>query len=110
MSVHRCSLVLGALSFLFALSACTVPLTAAGAKVRVIPESQAKTCKFIDVVSTSSLNSANPDPEQGARIFALNRVAQLGGNALWIKTTQTTPSQYAGKKDVSLSGEAYNCP
>jgi hypothetical protein len=85
-------------------------LTPAGQGVRVINEEQAKNCRFLDSGSTNSQNTLSENPEQEARVRAMNRVAELGGNALRIVSTNQQMSPSGVGSMFSLTGEAYRCP
>lgn len=76
---------------------------------RLISEEQAKSCTFIDALTTFNTHTMVDDPPTDARNRALNKVGQLGGNALVIKNTnlQLAPSGVGGI--FTLTGEAYRC-
>jgi hypothetical protein len=99
------------LALLGGASGCATTELAAGAKnVRMVSQEQAKRCKFIDAVSTNNTNTLSKNPELDARNKALNQVAQRGGNALYIKTTNTQIAPSGVGALFLLSGEAYTCP
>ena len=101
--------VMGAAAF--ALAGCaTVELTPAAQNVKVISAEQAKACKFVDAVSTTNSNTLVSDPEADARGYAMNKIAEKGGNALLIKATDFKPSPSGVGGMFSLTGEAYICP
>jgi hypothetical protein len=106
--------------FKVALSACllagvlagcveTSALNPAAQGVRVVSQEQAKSCKFLDSVSTNSGNTLNEHPEQEARVRAMNRVAEFGGNALRIVSTNQQMSTSGIGSLFLLNGEAYLC-
>lgn len=78
-------------------------------QVRIISADQAKQCKFIDAISANNTNTLSKNPEEDARNRALNRVAERGGNALKISTTNTQVAPSGIGSIFSLSGEAYLC-
>ena len=89
---------------------CAVaPLTDAGASVRVISDNEAKNCQFLNSVSANNQNTLSKDPETDAKNRAKNQVAELGGNALLIKTTQMQGSSSGIGGVFSLRGDAYRC-
>jgi len=95
---------------LVAVQGCAVtPVSSQAQNVRVISEAQSKNCRFINTISTNNGNTLSENPEEEARNRALNRVAELGGNALRIVTTnqQVAPSGVGSL--FALTGEAYSC-
>lgn len=104
-------LIAGALGFgLAVLTACSVtPPTQAALNVRVISEEQAKQCRFVDSVSTHNNNTLSSSPQTEARNKALNAVADKGGNALRIISTNTQASDSGVGSIFHLTGEAYAC-
>lgn len=84
-------------------------LTPAAKTVRTISAEQAKRCKFIDSVNANNGNTLSENPEQEARNKALNRVAELGGNALRIITANNQIAPSGVGSVFSLNGEAYAC-
>jgi len=100
------SLLVGALL----INGCAVaPLNPAAQSVRIISDDEAKTCQFLDVVSTNNQNTLSKNPEEDARNRAKNRVAELGGNALRIKRTDNRIAPSGIGSIFTLSGEAYKC-
>lgn len=92
------------------LGACAVTeQTPQAQQVRIISADQAKHCKFIDTISANNTNTLSKNPEEDARNRALNRVAERGGNALKIITTNTQVAPSGLGSIFSLSGEAYLC-
>ena len=83
--------------------------TPAAKSVRVISEQQAKVCRFLGNISTSNDHTLISDPERDARNKALNRVAELGGNALRISSTNTQIAPSGVGSIFSLNGDAYAC-
>jgi hypothetical protein len=77
--------------------------------VQIISAEQAKTCTFLDSVSSNNSNTLSENPEQDARNKALNRVAERGGNALKINITNTQIAPSGIGSIFTLSGEAYKC-
>lgn len=106
--VKYASLLVGALLT----HACTVavePLSPVAQSVRIISDDETKGCQFLDAVSTNNRNTLSENPEEDARNRAKNRVAELGGNALRIKSTNTQIAPSGVGSVFSLSGEAYKC-
>jgi hypothetical protein len=96
--------------FAFVSHGCAVtPVSPTAQNVNVISEQQAKSCRFLDNVSTNNGNTLSQNPEQEARNRALNRVAELGGNSLRIVSTNTQIAPSGIGSIFSLSGEAYIC-
>jgi len=85
------------------------PLNPAAQNVRIISDDQAKSCQFLDAVSTNNQNTLSKNPEEDARNRAKNRVSELGGNALRIKSTNNQIAPSGVGSIFSLSGEAYKC-
>jgi len=83
--------------------------TPAAQNVRVISEQEARRCKFLDTISTHNNNTLSKDPHQDARNKAMNRVAELGGNALRITGTNEQASSSGVGSFVVLNGDAYKC-
>ena len=81
----------------------------ASLNVQLISAEQAKTCKFIDSISSNNSNTLSKNPEQDARNKALNKTAERGGNALKIGTTNTQIAPSGLGSIFTLSGEAYKC-
>jgi len=101
---------LAALSFSLSVGACAVSqLDPAAQNVRVISEGQAKACRFLDSVNANSQNTLSENPEQEARVRAMNRVAALGGNALRIVSTNQQMSTSGVGSLFIINGEAYSC-
>ena len=97
-------------AFLSALVGCAVtPISAEAQNVRMISEQEASSCRFIDAVSSNNSNTLSQNPEQEARNRAMNRVAELGGNALRIITTNNQIAPSGLGSIFSLTGEAYSC-
>lgn len=89
---------------------CAVaPLNPAAQGVRIISEDEAKGCRFLDAVSANNQNTLSKNPEEDARNRAKNRVAELGGNTLRIKSTNNQIAPSGVGSIFSLSGEAYKC-
>ncbi|PCI74800.1 MAG: hypothetical protein COB20_14380 [SAR86 cluster bacterium] len=94
----------------FMLQACAVTgISPEGANVRVISETQASDCVFVDNVATSNSNTLIEDPQQDARNKAFNRVAVLGGNSLRIVSTNSQIAPSGLGSIFTLSGEVYRC-
>lgn len=90
------------LVLLSSLAGCATNLTSAGEKVRIITESKRNNCEFIKIVSyRAGLGSDKPG---SALKGALNEVAKLGGNGLYIITNIVHWADGA-----TVSGEALNC-
>ena len=91
-------------------SSCAVTqLDPAAQSVKTVSESAAKSCTFLDSVSENNRNTLSKDPQADARARAYNRVAQLGGNSLLIKSTDTKVSPSGVGSIFTLQGEAYRC-
>lgn len=89
---------------------CAVtPISSQAQNVRVISKTQSKSCKFINTISTNNGNTLSKNPEEEARNRALNRVAELGGNALQIITTNQQVAPSGLGSIFALTGEAYLC-
>ena len=89
---------------------CAVaPLNPAAKSILIISDEDAKDCQFLDTVSSNNQNTLSKDPEEDARNRAKNRVAELGGNAMTIKTTNTQIASSGVGSIFSLSGDAYKC-
>lgn len=102
--------VLAACISTIVLQGCAVTqLDTTATNVRVINENESKRCKFIDSVSTNSGNTLSQNPEQEARVRAMNRVAALGGNALRVVSTNQQMSDSGVGSLFMLTGEAYTC-
>lgn len=92
------------------ISGCaTTEVAPAAANVRTINEQQSTSCEFIDSVSTNNMNTLTKYPEQDAKNRALNRVNELGGNALLVKSTSQSIAPSGVGSIVHLAGEAYRC-
>jgi hypothetical protein len=81
---------------------CATNLTPAGEKVRIVTESQRDNCEFIKIVSYRA--GLGPDKPGSALKGALNEVAKLGGNGLYIVTNTVHWADGA-----TVSGEALIC-
>lgn len=90
------------LVLLASLAGCATNLTPSGEKVRVITESQRDNCEFIKIVSYRA--GLGPDKPGSALKGALNEVAKLGGNGLYIITNTVHWADGA-----TVSGEALKC-
>lgn len=89
---------------------CAVaPLNPAAQSVRVISDDEAKGCQFLDAVSSNNQNTLSKNPEEDARNRAKNRVVELAGNALRIKSTNNQIAPSGIGSIFSLDGEAYKC-
>ena len=89
---------------------CAVtPVSSKAQGIRVISEAQSKSCKFINSISTNNGNTLSKNPEEEARNRAMNRVAELGGNALRIVTTNQQVAPSGVGSIFALTGEAYSC-
>jgi len=85
------------------------PVAPEAQNVKVISEQQAKSCRFLDSVSTNNTNTLSEDSEKDARNRAFNRVAELGGNALRIVSKNSQISRSGIGSYFTLNGEAYAC-
>ena len=92
------------------LAACaTTEVAPEAANVRTISEQQAASCEFIDTITTNNTNTLTKYPEQDAKNRALNKVHELGGNALLVKSTNQSISSSGVGSIVQLTGDAYLC-
>lgn len=97
-------------AFSVVLHGCSVtPVAPEAQNVKVISEQQAKSCRFLDSVSTNNTNTLSEDSEKDARNRAFNRVAELGGNALRIVSKNSQISRSGIGSYFTLNGEAYAC-
>jgi hypothetical protein len=90
------------LILLASLAGCATSLTPSGEKVRIITESQRDSCEFIKIISYRA--GLGPDKPGSALKGALNEVAKLGGNGLYIITNTVHWADGA-----TVSGEALKC-
>ncbi|WP_421883225.1 hypothetical protein [Methylibium sp.] len=93
---------LTAVMFALALSGCATQLTDAGSKVRVVTEQQRPGCQFVKLVSAQA--DLGPDKPGSALKKAMNEVAAVGGNGLFLVTN--TVHWFDG---ASVTGEALKC-
>ncbi len=89
------------------INGCISSLSQQGAKVRLVTANQKESCDFINVVtSQSSWGASAGHNTQGVMNELRNQVAQLGGNALYI-ISSNTPGLFS--EQASGSGEALKC-
>ncbi|MBD9399367.1 DUF4156 domain-containing protein [Pseudomonas sp. PDM11] len=84
-------------------------LSTEGQGVRIISADEAKSCKFVDSISTNNQHTLVGEPEEDARNQARNRVASVGGNALLIKATNNQIAPSGVGSIFTVNGEAYKC-
>ena len=90
------------LVLLASIAGCTTNLTHSGEKGRIITESQRDNCEFIKIVSYRA--DLVPGKPSSLLKGALNEVAKLGGNGLYIITITLHSGDGA-----TVSGEALKC-
>jgi hypothetical protein len=81
------------------LTACATQLNAAGAGVRLIPDSKRASCQFLRTITAKS-GQAIP-----AMNDALNQAAAAGANSLFVVTNED-----GFWNGASVTGEALKCP
>jgi len=87
----------------------TAELSEAAQSVKTISEAQSKSCTFVDTISANNMNTLSRDPKIDARNRAFNEVAKLGGNALYIKNTETRVSPSGVGSTYIITGDVYRC-
>lgn len=85
------------------MAGCAATLTPAGEHVRVVTDQQRTSCKFIKLITVR--RSLGPDKAGGALKDAMNEVAAVNGNGLFLITNMVHWADGA-----SVAGEALDCP
>ncbi len=88
------------------ISACSVKLTQEGGKVREIVGDRKFDCEFLGHIETSfALGWTSSDNRRTAKNKLYNQVAEIGGNAVFIKDISSSAAAA-----TNISSEAYKCP